>query len=344
MATAIILGGTGQIGRATARRLLADGWAVTVVARNAERMPPALTEAGVRFHALDRADEAAVSALVGDGVDLLVDCVAFTERDARQLVSLGERLGSVVAISSASVYRDADGRTLDESTGPEDFPRVPVPITERQPTVAPDDATYSTRKVAMERTLLDSELRATVVRACAIHGPGSSLPREWHFVKRVLDGRRYVVLARGGESRFHTVAADNVAELIALAARRPRSRVLNCGDPDPPTLQRIARAVAAALGHEWVELLLAGEPPSPALDNPWGVPRPFVVDMAAAEIDLAYRPVTTYERAIPATCRWLVDAADGRDWRDVWPAAARHMGEGFDYAAEDALVAELASR
>jgi nucleoside-diphosphate-sugar epimerase len=196
----------------------------------------------------------------------------------------------------------------------------------------------------MERTFLDGDVRATIVRPCAIHGEGTRFSREWHFVKRVLDKRRVVVLAHRGESRFHTTASENLAELIALAARRPARRIVNCGDPDPPTVARIARTVAEALGHEWTEVLLPGAAPSEALSNPWAVPRPIVVDMAAAEIDLAYRPVTTYERAAERTCRWLVDATSGRDWREVLPGSARHMGEGFDYAAEDALLRGLLAR
>lgn len=341
MASALIIGGTGQIGRAAAARLLQDGWSVVLAARNPDRVPAELAP-DVRSVRVDRADDASLDAAVGEGVDLLVDCVAFTAADARQLVALGDRLGSVVAVSSASVYRDAEGRTLDEATGVDDFPHLPVPITERQPTVAPGDATYSTQKAAMERVLLESDLRATAVRPCAIHGTGTRFSREWHFVKRVLDGRRVVVLAHRGESRFHTTAAENLAELIALAARRPGRRVVNCGDPDPPTVARIARTVADALGHEWLEVLLPGAPPSEALANPWSVPRPLILDMAAAEIELAYRPVTTYERAAARTCRWLVEATAGRDWRDVLPVSARHMADGFDYAAEDAFLGSLA--
>ena len=149
------------------------------------------------------------------------------------------------------------------------------------------------------------------------------------------------MLPHRGESRFHTTATENLAELIALAARRPAGRIVNCGDPEPPTVARIARTVAAVLGHEWLEVLLPGEAPSEALSNPWAVPRPIVVDMAAAEIELAYRPVTTYERAVARTCRWLVDATEGKDWPEVLPGSARYMAESFDYAAEDAFLREL---
>jgi nucleoside-diphosphate-sugar epimerase len=261
--------------------------------------------------------------------------------DAQQIVALGSRLGSVVAVSSASVYADSAGRTLDEATGVEDFPQLPVPVGERQATAPPGDATYSTRKVAMEQTLLQSSLRATVVRPCAIHGPGSSLAREWFFVKRVLDGRRAVALAHRGSGRFHTTSVANLAELIRLAAHRPGSRVLNAGDPDPPTVLEIGRAIASALDHEWTEVLLPGPEESNVGDHPWNAPYPFVVDMVESVIELGYRPVTTYERAVEKTCRWLVDATRDRDWREALLSSVRHLEPMFDYAAEDAFLTRL---
>jgi nucleoside-diphosphate-sugar epimerase len=337
-----ILGGTGQIGRATARRLAADGFAVTVAGRDESRLPAELAALGVAFARVDRSAPGELEAVLGDAVGVLVDVVPYTAADARQLIGLAGRFGSLIAISSASVYTDADGRTLDEATGEDDFPRLPVPIPERQRTVPPGDDTYSTRKSAVERALLEADgVRATIVRPCAIHGPGTRWSREWYFVKRVLDRRRAVVLARRGASRFHTTSVENLAELIRLAALRPGNRVFNCADPDPPTALEIGRAVAAALDHSFHEVLLPGPEQDGVGDHPWNVPRPLVVDMTAAEIELGYRPVTTYAHAVVDTARWLVEATSDRDWQDVLPVTAQHMSSMFDYAAEDELIRNL---
>jgi nucleoside-diphosphate-sugar epimerase len=342
MRSAFILGGTGQIGRATARRLARDGLEVTVAARDPTGMPDDLAALGVRFVHVDRTQPGELEAALGDGVDALIDVVPYTQEDARQLVAVGERVGSVVAVSSASVYTDAEGRTLDESTGEDDFPQLPLPIPERQRTVPPGGETYSTRKAAMERALLDADgVRATIVRPCAIHGPGTRWSREWYFVKRILDGRRAVVLARRGASRFHTTSVENLAELLRLVVLRPGNRVFNCGDPSPPTVLEIGRAIAETLGHSFHEVLLPGPEYDGVGDHPWNVPRPLVVDMTAAEIELGYRPVTTYERAVAETTRWLVHATRDRDWEDVLPVTAQYMSAMFDYAAEDTLVRGL---
>jgi nucleoside-diphosphate-sugar epimerase len=332
VSSAFILGGTGQIGRAAASRLAEAGWDVTVGSRGEREVP-----SRPRHVRVDRADTAVLEQAV-NGVDVLVDVIPFSSADAEQLLALASRVGALIAISSASVYSDEEGRSLDEATGPDELPRLPVPIPESQPTLAPGDATYSTGKAAIERALLErSPAPATVIRPCAVYGRGDRQAREWHFVKRALDRREVVMLAYEGQSRFHTTSSENLGELIRCCADRPGTRALNCGDPDPPTLLEISRAVASAMGHERDEALLPGGPEGVIGRTPWSVPdsHPFIVDMSAAGREVGYRPVTDYRNGVRAACEWLVEATRGKDWRDVLPSRARYYGELFDYAAED---------
>jgi nucleoside-diphosphate-sugar epimerase len=311
-----------MIGRAAARALVAAGWEVVAVSRSGT-LPSGLAELGVEAVSADRDDDSQLQAALGSGADVVVDTVAFTRAHGEQLNGLDGLVGSLIVISSASVYTDDEGRTLDEEG---DFPQVPDPIPETQRTVDPGDETYSTRKVALEQTLLGGPLPATLVRACAIHGPGAKLPRELFFVKRALDGRRRVGLAWNGESRFHTTSVANLAELIRLAAAQPASRALNCGDPDPPSTLEICGAVGSALEHEFEPVLLGQD----AFENPWAVPRPFLVSMTAAEEELGYRPVTTYPEAVRETSAWVAaELEGGRSWDGTY------LGEMFDYASED---------
>jgi nucleoside-diphosphate-sugar epimerase len=333
-ASALIVGGNGQIGRAAARRLAEAGFDVTVVGRSG-RLADGLAELGVSSARADRTADGELEAVVRDGVDVLVDVIAFTLSDAEQILALGNRIGSAIVISSASVYADDQGRTLDEADSVKTFPHLPVPVAESQPTVAPSDQTYSTRKVAVERALLASDLAVTVIRPCAVHGPGSGTPRELFFVRRALDGRRGVVLVSNGDSRFHTTSVANLAHVIRLAAEQPGARVVNCGDPTPPSVCEIGAAIGASLGHEF-ELL--GIPDDGYqrrdLSNPWAVPLPFIVDTSAATRELGYRPVTTYEDAVRETCAWLVPRAY-RDW------SSTYLQRYLDYRAEDVALAEL---
>ena len=330
MARAVLIGGTGMIGRAVAAALARDGWDVVALSRSGE-VSAELAALGVRGAAADRAEDAQLRAAIGDAVDVVVDMVAYTGEHGEQLNRLAGVAGSLVVISSASVYSDAEGRALD---GVSDPPQMPVPVLESQPTVEPGDETYSTRKVALEQALLNGPIPATLVRACAIHGPGAKLPRELYFAKRARDGRRRVAIAYRGESRFHTTSVANLAELMRLAAAQPGNHAFNAGDPDPPTTLEICRAVGAAMGHEFDPVLLPGD----EFDNPWGAPPeyPFVVSMEAAERELGYRPVATYPEAVRETCAWLVGELEaGRDWNGTYL-------EGMvDYAKEDEVLGSL---
>ena len=130
---AVVLGGTGAIGGAVADRLAASGWSVDVTGRDPASMPRELVAAGVRFHRIERSRTQEIDRLVGDGVDLLLDAVAFTAADVRALLPVMARAVSPVLVSTAAVYLDPQGRHVNG----EDPPRFPGPISEDAPTLAP---------------------------------------------------------------------------------------------------------------------------------------------------------------------------------------------------------------
>ncbi len=343
MAHAVVIGATGQIGRAAVQALAEDGWTVTAASRGggrADGWPPE-----VRAMRADRADDAALSAAVGAGCDVLVDMVAYGPGHARQLLSLADRIGSAVVISSGAVYRDDRGRSFDTQMEPDGFPCYPVPIPETQPTVPAGEQSYGSRKVALEEELLAAgdRLPTTLLRAGAVHGPHCRTPRELYFVKRNLDGRRTRVLAHDGASRFHPVSVHTLAELIRLAAAHPGTRVLNAGDPEAPTVREIGEAIDATMGVTTETVLVPGPPPEPTVgETPWTVAHPVVYDMSAAARELGYRPVVSYADSLPQTVDWLCEQLRGRDWRTAFPDMARRndqMIDLFDYAAEDAWLA-----
>ncbi|MEV6651641.1 NAD-dependent epimerase/dehydratase family protein [Streptomyces sp. NPDC051219] len=341
--TAFVLGATGQVGRAAVRALAADGWDVRAASRGGVR--DASWPAEVRTVRLDRDEDGALAAALGEGADVLVDMVAYGRDHAAQLAGLADRIGSAAVISSGAVYEDDQGRGFDTQAEPDGSPRYPVPIAETQRTVAPGEATYSTRKVRLERDLLavGEQLPVTLLRAGAIHGPHCRTPRELFFVKRVLDGRRTRVLAWGGNSRFHPVHASNVAELIRLAALKPASRVLNAADPQAPSVAEIGSAIDDVMGWECETVLVAGAPPVGTVGStPWTMEHSVVYDMSAAQRELGYAPVTGYAESLPATVDWLSAQMRGRDWREAFPAMAKAYdphGDLFDYAEEDAWLA-----
>lgn len=340
MPRAVILGGTGVLGRATARRLLAANWTVDLVGRNPLRMPADLTAGGARFHAADRHAAAALDRIVGDGADLLVDALCFTAADARELIPLLHDITATVMLSSKAVYIDREGRHSNS----DDSPHFAIPIREDHPTMRPSTADYNSRegyganKVAAEQVLLDSGLPVTVIRASKVHGEGAARPREWMFVKRVLDRRPAVFLAHGGAGIDHTTAAVNTAALIERVAVVPGRRILNSADPDAPSGLEIARTIATYLGHVWEEILLEDDAEPDLGRHPWDARPPIILDTTAS-LDLGYVPVGSYAQTVPAALDWLVVAARA--------GVAPDAGDPFfapllDYAAEGRYLARPA--
>jgi nucleoside-diphosphate-sugar epimerase len=338
---ALIVGGTGLIGRAIASRLLAAGWQVDLTGRNPAHLPVDVAAAGGVFVAVERDDPDQLLAALGDGADLLVDCICFTADDATRLLPLVREAGSTVMISSKAVYVDSAGNHSNSATAP----HFDGPIRETQPTMAPGDADHTTpegygaNKVAAEQVLLDSGRPVTVLRPSKIHGAGALRPREWIFVKRVLDRRPAVFLAHRGAGVDHPSAAANIAALVEVVATRPGRRILNSADPDAPSALEISRTIARQLDHVWDEVLLDDEADEGLGRHPWDQPHPIVLDMTAA-VELGYTPVGDYATTVAEEVEWLVSAARGGDGAETLPDPDdAFFGPLLDYAAEDRYLA-----
>ena len=332
-----MIGGTGPIGRATALRLLRAGWRVDLTGRNPARLPVDVSDAGGRFVGADREDFGQLLAALGGGADLLVDCICYTAEDATRMLPLIADSGSTVMISSKAVYVDEAGRHSNSDIPP----HFDGPIRETQQTVAPNDEDHTTRegygpnKVAAENVLLDSGYAVTVLRPSKVHGARALRPREWVFVKRVLDRRPAVFLAHQGAGVDHPTAAANIAALIEVAAAVPGRRILNSADPDAPSALEISRTIATRLGHQWIEVLLDDGVDSRLGKTPWDTPHPIVLDMTAA-LELGYMPAGDYAATVADEIDWLVSAAgDGEGAGRIPALDDPYFSPMFDYAAED---------
>ncbi|QMW24494.1 reductase [Sandaracinobacteroides saxicola] len=267
-------------------------------------------------------------------MDLLLNTVAFDAADTRPMLDVAGDVGTLMAISSASVYRDAAGRTLDEArvTG---FPDFPVPISSQQPTVSAGPATYSTRKIAMEQALADSAHPSIVIlRPCAIHGPFSRHPREWWVVKRLRDGRPRIPLAFDGTSRFQPTATSRIAAVVEAAIGRRGVTIANVADADCPDAAGLVGIIARHLGRQVRVVPLAGSPRGAVGYHPWCVPGPKVV--ADEGVTLGAEAPLSYAATVGPGLDWLM--AQTTDWREAFPPLAAYPFDLFDYAAEDGHI------
>jgi nucleoside-diphosphate-sugar epimerase len=241
-------------------------------------------------------------------------------------------------ISSKAVYVDANGNHSNSEQPPD----YGGPIREDQPTLPPGSMDYNSRegygpnKVAAEQVVLETGQPVTIIRPSKVHGVGAERPREWVFVKRILDRRPAILLANRGAGIDHPTAAVNIAALIETVAAKPGQRILNSADPDAPSGLEIARIIARQLNHEWDEVLLDGDEGEIG-QYPWNARYPVILDTSAA-LALGYQPVGSYAETVAPAIEWLVAATrgevDGRtpDLDDPYVAPL------FNYAAEDEFL------
>ncbi|TFD77487.1 NAD-dependent epimerase/dehydratase family protein [Cryobacterium psychrophilum] len=325
--SALIIGGTGQLGVAAAGRLGRAGWDVTVTYRGDA---PADPRGATRSIRLDHADSDALFA-AARGRDLVLDTAAFDAENATQLAGLAGDVGSLVVISTGMLYAPAPDTE---------------PLTEEAPVINESGMSYPAAKVRLEQALLAvRDLPVSILRPGAIHGPHTTELREWFFIKRVFDGRRSVLLADHGGRPLSTSATVNVAELVLLCAEQPGLRVLNAVDEQAHSPAEMARLVFALMQHDAEVHTFAGPPRGGVGASPWDRGQSEVLSMAAAREQLGYRPAVSYVDGLAIDIRWASDAVTaaqerGASWRQVFPYTAARHGERdwFRYAAEDAFL------
>lgn len=295
---AVILGGTGALGGATAARLAHAGWDVAVTGRDRAGMPDRLDELGVHFHALDRGDHAGVDRLIADDTDLLVDAVAYCAAHVDGIAAAARRVDSAVLISSRAVYADSRGRHVNGA----EYPDFGGPVREDANTVEPATAGtdpfsregYAPCKRAAELAALQSGAAVTILRPAKVHGRWARNPRALSIARTLLDNASGIVI-EGPEAVDHLSAAANGAALIERAAAHPGARIVNAADPDTPSARQIVDLISDLLPRpvhvRWADEK-DGPPPSVRAPNPWHAPHPFVLDTSAA-LALGYRPVGT---------------------------------------------------
>jgi nucleoside-diphosphate-sugar epimerase len=327
--TGVVIGVSGQIGGAVARRMLGHGWSVRGLHNSDAALAAELVDVEVVLG--DRNDDAALAAVLSGGVDGVVDTIAFNSAHAEQLLRFAEAIGALTVISSVAVYADDDGHSIGNGS-----PRWSTPIRESQKLVPATDETYGGGKVKLEETLLQANrLRVSMVRPAAVCGPGSRHLREWWLIKRVLDDRTILPLKYRGLSRFHPSTTANIAALAVRCLELSGSRVLNAADPDCPTVREIADYVSRAMNHDWRVIALTDDQSTGTVgETPWTDPNPIVLDTSAS-LETGYEPVVTYAAAMPVLVQAALLETAGRDWRDVYPAFASYATTMFDYDAED---------
>ena len=105
-----------------------------------------------------------------------------------------------------------------------DPPGLPVPVREDAALVddpAIDEKGY--RIVRTEAAVFKAHPGAAHFRYPYLYGPYQPAPREWSIVRRILDGRRWIIVADEGLTLHHHCFTENCAAAVVHAVGGPTS-------------------------------------------------------------------------------------------------------------------------
>ncbi|MDO8431284.1 MAG: hypothetical protein Q7S58_02610 [Candidatus Binatus sp.] len=326
---ALVIGGTGPTGHLIVNGLIGRGYAVAMLhtgRHEVDEIPPAVEH----IHADPFSEDALKQALDGRSFDLTLAAYGRLRRIA--LVMRG-RTGRFISIGGAPAYRGYMNPTVLEVRG------MPMPTAEDAELVPVEEEDAKGWRVAQtERAVFEIHPDATHFRYPYLYGRYQIGPREWCVVRRIIDGRRRIIVPEDGLSLSHAGYVENVAHAVMLAVDKPElssGQIYNCGDAHQLTIRQRVEIIAEALGAEMEIVSMPWQfavPARPMLAQPRTTHR--VLDLSKIKSQLGYTDLVAPASALAMTARWLKEhplAPGGID--------EKILQDPFDYRAEDELIA-----
>ncbi|HWL60465.1 MAG TPA: hypothetical protein VNQ48_06240 [Microbacteriaceae bacterium] len=337
----LLIGGTGPTGPLVVDGLLDRGAEVTVL--NTGRRPATFAGDVERIVADPHFLEPLETALGGREFDIAIAQYGRLRLVAEVLAGRTERLialggmfypgwidpaATVRPSSETGVARDWSVTYLDEAAPVgERMPLEPVGGMGRR--VVETDTDIRTRHQR-------GDFLATLLRYPRVYGPGQLGAAEWSIVRRILEGRRRIILPEGGFLTSSVLYNENAARIVLAACERGddfAGAVLNCADPDPITSRKWVRLIAEALDAE-VEIVSL---PMELAELAWPYARfPLTAGhhiLDTSELERRVSGLVPTAVGLQRTARWYAADPAGRG-----ESVEAQLKDPFDYALEDRVL------
>ncbi len=327
--TSLVIGGTGPTGPHIVNGLLERGHEVVILHSGNHEIDEIPSE--VEHIHTDAYDPAKFEAAIeGRNFDV---CVANYGRLRKIAEIMRGRCERFLSIGGVPAYRGFMNPELYSPVG------LPVPTPETAPLVRePTEDEKGYRIVLTEESVLSHQPRATHFRYPYVYGAYQPMPREWCIVRRILDGRRQIILPEDGLGLHHYGYAENLAHAILLAIDHPEvaaGQIYNCADEEVLTLRQVVELIAEALDARLEIVSMPWEfalPARPLVAQPSTTHR--VLDISKLQRDLGYHDKVPAREAVAKTAHWLVAHRP-----EPGGMEETVLQDPFDYAAEDQLIA-----
>ena len=325
--TALVIGGTGPTGPSLVNGLLGQGFTTAILhtgRHEVDTIPPHVEHIHTNPFKIDQ-----LAAAVGNRTFDIVYSMYGRLRDiAPWFVG---KTAKFVAVGGMPSYL---GYAVPDLLDP---PGLRVPTREDWPRSDRNENEKTAKMVATEDLVFEHHPTATLFRYPLIYGPGQILPREWIVVRRVLDGRRRMIVADGGLTLRTVGYGANVGHALSLVAQNlsiSAGKTYNVADEQSLTAAQSIKVLSDALGVEMELVSIPARLATPA--------RPFLtsehashqhLSVDAIRTDLGYRDVRPVVEALTETACFLRDNPIERG-----SVTEQRLQDPFDYEAEDALI------
>ena len=328
---ALVIGGTGPTGPLIVEGLLKRGCEVSIYHRGTHEVD--LPGSVLHIHG----DPFNLSDLERDLGKSTFDVVISSYGRLRYTAKvMAGRCGRFLGVTSGRGYLGH----LDFSHHPNGF--LEVPVSEDAPLYADHEQNHFGAMIAdTEKFVMDQHARgayrATLLRYPLIYGPRQLVPTIKPIVKRILDGRRHLIIPGDGLTLRARGYVDNAAHLTLLAVENPKAEgeTYNVADEKTLCLRDYLNLIIRAMGSD-MELVPINHPIAYNLTQSYAhAPHHHLVfDISKAVNQLGYRdPVPTAE-AVRRCVSWLRSNYDSVG--DKYETAAPDQ---YDYPLEDEIIA-----
>lgn len=335
----LVIGGGGVTGSVIVEGLLKQGCQVTVLHRglHTAHLPDGIE----RIQADPYSKDQVGPALGNRQFDL---AIATYGRLRYVLQGLQGHTPRVISVGGAAPVYSGWGEMMApnpwETTRP-----TPLFLSEDHPLAsAPTEDRFSLAVRHTEQEVLAAQqaghFAVTHFRYPLVYGPKNLCPAEWGLIRRARDGRHRLILPGGGLTLVSRGYADNVAHAVLLAAGNAAAsagQIYNVCDDTLLYNHDWVQRLGAILGHRFETVDI----PFPLLPAGFRATPPqllyrhhCVMSIDKLKTQLGYRDVVSVDEALERTVKWYTDHP-----LEAGAEAEQNLGDPFDYAYEDALVA-----
>ena len=327
---ALVIGGTGPSGPFVVNGLLDRGYDVTILHGGQHEVE--FKQPIEHIHTDPHFAETLAPALYGRFFDVVLATYGRMRIIAELLKGKTARF---IGVGGASVYADHE----DPRWGPLGAPAlVPEDAPRRDD---PSGPKFSHLMWVTEETVMrahrEGHYSATYFRYAQLYGAHAPANPDWSVVRRILDGRKRLIVPANGMLKRRG-AARNVAHALLLAADKPAEsggQIYNIRDDHQYTHRQYVDFIARHLKHDCE---ISEMPPTLAQRvYKGGASRPpdwtIEYDISKIKAQLGYRDLVAPAKALADAVDWLVAHRP-----EPGGEIERQLGDPFDYAAEDALL------